>query len=72
MADAKALNLTHSIGLVIDKDAKVTATQWDGPAFKAGIVSGARWAYFCVLRGLPAVAAVARRAMRTWSTTGRR
>ncbi len=41
MADAKALNLTHSIGLVIDKDAKVTATQWDGPAFKAGIVSGA-------------------------------
>jgi len=41
MADSKALNLTHSIGLVIDKDAKVTATQWDGPAFKAGIVSGA-------------------------------
>jgi len=40
MADAKALNLTHSIGLTIDKDAKVTATQWDGPAFKAGIVSG--------------------------------
>jgi len=29
MADAKALNLTHSIGLTIDKDAKVTATQWD-------------------------------------------
>lgn len=41
MADSKALNLTHSIGLTIDKDAKVTATQWDGPAFKAGIVSGA-------------------------------
>ena len=41
MADAKSLNLTNSIGLVIDKDAKVTATQWDGPAFKAGIVSGA-------------------------------
>jgi len=40
MADAKSLNLTHSIGLTIDKDAKVTATQWDGPAFKAGIVSG--------------------------------
>jgi predicted metalloprotease with PDZ domain len=41
MTDAKSLNLTNSIGLVIDKDAKVTATQWDGPAFKAGIVSGA-------------------------------
>ncbi len=40
MADAKALNLTHSIGLTLDKDAKVTATLWDGPAFKAGIVSG--------------------------------
>ncbi|MEY4240030.1 MAG: hypothetical protein RL339_2631 [Pseudomonadota bacterium] len=41
MADTKSLNLTHSIGLVIDKDAKVTATQWGGAAFKAGIVSGA-------------------------------
>ncbi len=41
MSDSKSLNLTNSIGLVIDKDAKVTATQWDGPAFKAGIVSGA-------------------------------
>lgn len=41
MADSKTLNLTHSIGLVLDKDAKVIATQWDGPAFKAGIVSGA-------------------------------
>ena len=41
MTDAKSLNLTNSIGLVIDKDAKVTATQWDGPAFKVGIVSGA-------------------------------
>ena len=41
MADAKTLNLTHSIGLVLDKDGKVTATQWDGPAFQAGVVSGA-------------------------------
>ena len=41
MADAKVLNLTHSIGLVLDKDGKVTATLWDGPAFKAGIVTGA-------------------------------
>jgi predicted metalloprotease with PDZ domain len=41
-SDAKVLNLTHSLGLVIDKDAKVTATQWDGPAFRAGIVTGAK------------------------------
>lgn len=41
MADSKVLNLTHSIGLVIDKDARVTATWWDSPAFKAGIVTGA-------------------------------
>jgi predicted metalloprotease with PDZ domain len=41
MAEAKQLNLTHSIGITLDKDGKVTATQWDGPAFKAGIVSGA-------------------------------
>ena len=40
--DAKVLNLAHSLGLVIDKDAKVTATLWDGPAFKAGIVTGAK------------------------------
>ena len=38
---ALALALTFSLGITIDKDAKVTATQWDGPAFRAGIVSGA-------------------------------
>ncbi|MDL2341129.1 MAG: peptidase M61, partial [Pseudomonadota bacterium] len=37
-----ALSLTYSIGLTIDKDAKVTATQWDSPAFNAGIVPGAK------------------------------
>jgi predicted metalloprotease with PDZ domain len=42
MADAKALSLTWSIGLTIDKDAKVTATQWDSPAFNAGIVPGSK------------------------------
>lgn len=40
MAESKVLNLTHSIGLVLDKDGKVTSTWWDSPAFKAGIVSG--------------------------------
>ena len=42
MTDAKALSLTYSIGLTIDKDAKVTATQWDSPAFNAGVVPGAK------------------------------
>ena len=42
MTEAKNLALTYSIGLTIDKDAKVTATQWDSPAFNAGIVSGAK------------------------------
>lgn len=42
MGDAKALWLTHSLGIVIDKDAKVTASQWGGPAFNAGVVNGAK------------------------------
>jgi predicted metalloprotease with PDZ domain len=42
MAEAKGLNLTHSIGLSIDKDAKVIATLWDSPAFNAGVVNGAK------------------------------
>ena len=42
MGDSKALWLTHSLGLTIDKDARVTASQWGGPAFDAGIVNGAK------------------------------
>ena len=42
MADAKDVTLTYSLGLTIDKEAKVTATQWDSPAFNAGIVNGAK------------------------------
>ena len=42
MADAKQLPLAYSIGLTIDKDAKVIATLWDSPAFNAGIVPGAK------------------------------
>ena len=42
MTDAKNVSLTYSIGLTIDKDAKVIATQWDSPAFNAGIVNGAK------------------------------
>jgi predicted metalloprotease with PDZ domain len=36
----KTLNLTFSLGLTLDHDGKVTASLWDGPAFKAGIVPG--------------------------------
>ncbi len=42
MAEAKLLSLTHSLGLTIDKDSEVGAVQWDGPAFNAGIVPGAK------------------------------
>ena len=42
MTDGKVLSLTYSIGLTIDKDNKVAATQWDSPAFNAGIVTGAK------------------------------
>ena len=42
MTDAKNMSLTYSLGLTIDKEAKVTATQWDSPAFNAGIVPGAK------------------------------
>ena len=42
MTDSKGLSLTYSIGLTIDKDAKVTATQWDSPGFNAGVVPGAK------------------------------
>jgi predicted metalloprotease with PDZ domain len=42
MAEAKLLSLSHSLGLTLDKDGKVTATQWDSPAFNAGIVTGAK------------------------------
>lgn len=36
------LDLTHSIGIVIDSEGEVMATQWDGPAFNAGLVNGAK------------------------------
>ena len=42
MTEAKLLSLSHSLGLILDKDGKVTATQWDSPAFNAGIVPGAK------------------------------
>ncbi|MFM2302334.1 MAG: hypothetical protein RLZZ84_2070 [Pseudomonadota bacterium] len=42
MADAKILSLTYSLGMTIDKDGKITATQWDSPAFNAGLVTGTK------------------------------
>ncbi len=42
MTDSKTLSLAWSIGLTLDKDGKVTATQWDSPAFNAGVVNGAK------------------------------
>ena len=41
-ADQKVLSLTYSLGITIDKDAKVIATLWDSPAFNAGVVPGAK------------------------------
>ncbi len=40
MTSAKYISLNHSIGLAIDNDGKVTGSRWDGPGFKAGIVTG--------------------------------
>ena len=42
MEDAKNLSLLHSLGFTIDKDAAVVSPRWDGPAFNAGIVTGAK------------------------------
>ncbi len=42
MADAKILSLTYSLGMTLDKDGKITATQWDSPAFNAGLVTGTK------------------------------
>lgn len=42
MGEGKFLTLYHSLGLIVDKDNKVTSTRWDSPAFAAGIVTGAK------------------------------
>jgi predicted metalloprotease with PDZ domain len=42
LAAGRGLSLHHSLGVTLDKDGKVTSTRWDGPAFNAGIVTGAR------------------------------
>jgi predicted metalloprotease with PDZ domain len=42
MADNGALNLYHSLGIGLDKEGVVTSARWDGPAFNAGLVTGAK------------------------------
>jgi predicted metalloprotease with PDZ domain len=37
-----SLVLTYSLGVTLDKEGKVTATQWGSPAFNAGIVNAAQ------------------------------
>jgi predicted metalloprotease with PDZ domain len=36
----KATDLTYSLGLTLNKGGDLTAVQWDGPAFKAGLTDG--------------------------------
>jgi predicted metalloprotease with PDZ domain len=42
MKEGSNFDLTHSLGLVIDKEAKVSSVLWDSPAFTSGIVNGAK------------------------------
>jgi predicted metalloprotease with PDZ domain len=37
-----SIALAYSLGVDLDKDGKVTSAMWDGPAFDAGIVTGAQ------------------------------
>jgi predicted metalloprotease with PDZ domain len=36
----KVADLSYSVGLVVGKDAEITAVIWEGPAFKAGLSVG--------------------------------
>ena len=42
MAQAKNVDLTHSLGMTVDKDGVASAILWDGPAFKSDIVNGTK------------------------------
>ncbi|MFZ4607357.1 MAG: M61 family metallopeptidase [Caulobacter sp.] len=39
---AKSTDLTYSVGLSLNATGAITAVQWDGPAFKAGLIVGAQ------------------------------
>jgi predicted metalloprotease with PDZ domain len=36
----KNVDLTYSLGIVLNREATLTSVLWDGPAFKAGLTSG--------------------------------
>jgi len=40
MAAGKYISLNHSLGLAIENDGKISGSRWDGPGFRAGIVTG--------------------------------
>jgi predicted metalloprotease with PDZ domain len=42
MTNGSYLNLLYSLGVNVDSAGKVTQTFWDGPAFDAGLVTGAQ------------------------------
>src|SRR3546814_18427230 len=42
MAASKGYDLTHSLGLTIDKDGVAGSILWNGPAFRPDIVNGTR------------------------------
>lgn len=39
-ARSHSTSLTYSLGFSLDRDGKLTDVQWDGPAFKAGMIVG--------------------------------
>lgn len=41
-ADARTLSLTWSLGITVDKDARITQVRWGSPAFDAALVNGTR------------------------------
>lgn len=42
MQTARNADLTHSLGLVIDRNAVVTSVLWNGPAFRGDIINGTK------------------------------
>ena len=40
MRTSKTNNLSYSLGMVLDKDGKITSVTWGGPAFNAGLTTG--------------------------------
>lgn len=42
MKEGGHLDLTHSLGLVVEKDGKLSGILWNGAAFKAGLIGGAK------------------------------